>query len=497
MGKTFSINTDESFFYTLVEHILSSYKETELPELKIILPYKSDILALLNAFKNYNTKKCIILPEIVSLENIDEEDLILNLDEVKVINPIKRILLLIKFILKWNEENNDNFSIDLAYDLASLLNTIQIFNVTDNSGDYSRKTDNFIDLLRKNWSKTLKEIGVIDILEHKNNYINNMIVSLKENQHIIFVGIGRNENCKSLIKRIYNLPNGQIILPNLNFKIREKDWQKLDKKHYQYCLKNLLSDLKISRNDVHSLSKKSDQIIDEIFDTTSDLSKVKNQNNCSNIEIIICDSVEEEAQVISLITRNEGLKDVSLFTNNQLLATRVECLLKQGNIENYQYIMLLLYSINTLTSNWNSIELLSLLKHPLITFNYTKEKYNKIISEFEIEILRNFNVNDLKKIIYMINKNKKIKYKEDIIYIINTLQAIFNPLIHIINHSIYKIAITHLKCIEMLSGSHLSNEVRNYMSNFINACEDVNFRCSLDLYSKILTLFLKRIFSPR
>ncbi|VVC31000.1 Hypothetical protein CINCED_3A002370 [Cinara cedri] len=136
-------------------------------------------------------------------------------------------------------------------------------------------------------------------------------------------------------------------------------------------------------------------MIDYAFDTTADLSKVSSQNTYDKVSIITCDSEEEEAQVISLIIKNEGSKNVSFFIGNQLLATRVACLLEQDDIEDYPYITLLLYSIEVLTSNWNSVELLSLLKHTLVTFGYAKEEYSKILSEFEIEILRNFSISNL------------------------------------------------------------------------------------------------------
>lgn len=490
MGKIFSIITDDSFFDVLAQHVFSEYSTKEISELKIIIPCKADVIALLNAFKNCNSKGCIILPEIISFENIDEEDLILNLDKIEVINPTKRILLLIEFILKWNEENNGNLPIDLAYDLSSLLNTIQ----TMGSCEDLQKSENFIELLLKSWSKTLKDLGVMDILEHKNNYINNMVLSLEDNQRIIFVGIGKNEICKSLIQAIHHLPHGKVILPNLNLKIKEKDWQSLDKKHYQYCLKSLLDYLNTSRNNIEFLGTECDKMIDYAFDTTADLSKVSSQNTYDKVEIITCESEEEEAQVISLITKNEGSENVSFFISNQLLATRVECLLEQNNIEDYPYITLLLYSIELLTSNWKSVELLSLLKHTLVTFGYTREEYSKILSEFEIEILRNFSISDLAGIINIINKHKKIKYKEDILMIINKLKEIYNPLLDMMNCSIFEVAKAHLRCVDMLSDSHFNNE---FMTHFLAACKDIKIKCSLELYRKILTLFLKKHFSTK
>ncbi|WP_341812273.1 PD-(D/E)XK nuclease family protein [Wolbachia endosymbiont (group A) of Conops quadrifasciatus] len=497
MGRVFTVNVDESFFNVLVQHIFSEYEREKIPEIKIILPCKRDVIALLSAFKNYNAKKCIILPEIVSLENIDEEDLILNLDRVKVINPTKRTLLLIQFILEWNRKNNDNFPIDLAYSLPSLLDKIQSTQTTDcyKFDEHSKKIENFISLLIESWNKILKDLGVVDILEHKSDYINNMIISLQKDQHIIFVGIGKD---KSLIKAIYDLPFGKIILPNLNLKIKEKDWQSLDKKHYQYCLKDLLDYLKVDRRDVSCLNTIENEITDYVFDTTADLSKVSN-GHIGNIEVITCDSREEEAQVTSLIIENEGYENVSLVVFDKLLAARIACLSRQHSAipENYPYITLLLYSIEVLTSNWSSVSLLSLLKHRLVTFDYTQEEYSQILSEFEIEILRNFSTNGLKDIIDAINTYKKLKYKEDILLIINRLEAILNLLLNSINCPISDVVATHLQCINVLSGinfSELNSEIGNFTCNFLNAFEGIEIKCSLELYSQILTLFLEKEF---
>ncbi|AAW70861.1 RecB exonuclease [Wolbachia endosymbiont strain TRS of Brugia malayi] len=510
MGRIFTVSVDESFFDTLVQHIFFEYEKEKISKIKIILPCRSDVIAMLSAFKNYDSKKCIILPEIVSLENIDEKDLILNLDRIKFIKPTKRILLLIQFILEWNKKNNDYFPIDLAYSLPSLLDKVQCIQITDDYqlNDHSKKMENFINLLVEAWSKTLKNLGVMDILKYKSDYINNMVISLQEDQHIIFVGIGKGEIYKLLIKAIYELPFGKIILPNLNLKIKEKDWKSLDKRHYQYCLKNLLDYLSVSREDISFLPEAlppahgaricdqrtgmTAEYLDYIFDTTADLSKVSN-GYIENIEVITCDSREEESQVMSLIIENEGYENVSLVVFDKLLAARITC----SASENYPYVTLLLYSIEVLTSNWNSVALLSLLKHRLVTFGYAQEEYSKILSEFEIEILRSFNTSGLDDIVKVINIHKKLRYKEDILIIINKLETILNPLLNSTNCPISDVVTAHLRCVSILSSVdflELSNEMGNFTHDFLNACEGVAIECSLELYSQILTLFLRKEF---
>ncbi|MGL9681626.1 MAG: PD-(D/E)XK nuclease family protein [Wolbachia sp.] len=494
MGRVFTADLDESFFDVLARHIFSEYEKEEIPKVKVILPCKRDVIALLSTFKNCSAGKCIILPEIISLESIDEENLILNFDRVRVIKPTKRTLLLIQFILEWNKKNNDNFPIDLAYSLPSLLDKIQHTKIADycQFDEHSKKTENFINLLVKTWSNILKDLGVIDMLEYKSDYINNMIVSLQEDQHIIFVGIGKGKIYKLLIKAIYDLSLGKIIFPNLNLKIKEKDWKLLDKKHYQYCMKDLLNYLNVDRKNVICLNTMDNEIVDYIFNTAASLSKVSNE--CiGNIEVITCDSREEEAQVTSLIIENEGYENVSLFVFDKLLATRIA----RSMSKNYSYITLLLYSIEVLTSNWNSVALLSLLKHRMVTFGYSQEEYTRILSEFEIEILRSFSTNGRISIINAINAHKKLKYKEDILIIINKLEVIFNPLLNSINYPVSHVVTAHLQCINLLSAVdflELNNEVGNFIRGFLNACEDMTIKCSLELYSQILTLFLKKEF---
>ncbi|WFW29802.1 MAG: PD-(D/E)XK nuclease family protein [Wolbachia endosymbiont of Menacanthus eurysternus] len=453
-----------------------------------------DVIALINAFKRCTIREYIILPDLISLEDIDKEDSILNIDRVKVIKPMKRILLLIQFILEWNKENNDNFPIDLTCSLLSLLDEIRYTQVIDyyQVDKRLKKTESFINLLIKTWNVTLSNLGMVDIPEYKTNYINNMIASMRRDQNIIFVGIGKNSIHKLLIKAIYDLPLGKVILPNLNLEIREECWKFLNKKHYQYCLKDLLDYLGVDRRNVICLNTTNSNI-DCIFDTTVDLSKINDGECIKNIEIIVCNSREEEAQMTSLIMEGEDYENISLYIFDKLLASRMRC----SSLKNHSYVTLLLYSVEVLSSNWNSVALLSLLKHKLVTFGYIEKNYIQILSEFEIEILRNFSINGSSSIINIINVHKKLKYKEDILIIINKLKVIFDLLLNSVNCPISHVIATHLQCISLLSGidfSELDNEIGIFIRALLSACEGIMIKCSLKLYVQILTFLLKREF---
>ncbi|WP_333023272.1 PD-(D/E)XK nuclease family protein [Wolbachia endosymbiont of Pentidionis agamae] len=447
------------------------------------MPSQKNALALTDALKNYSIK-ATFSPKILALEDIGEEK------SSKVINPITRTLLFMQFILKCNEKNKENLPLTISYEIASLLDKIDynhVLEIVYNTNYIDNKDENFSILAIKTLCNTLKDLSMLDIPEYKNNCINDLTCSWKKNnEKIILFGAEHSITYKTIAQAVHNLPFGTIILPNLNLEISEENWQSIDKNHYQYYLKELINFLGKSRKDIRYLGNATtNKIIDYIFDTTSSLSSIDTGNN---IEIITCNSREEEAQVISLITKNEEY--VSLFVSDELLAIRTQQKMQ------YSYITFLLCTIKVITSGWESIALLSLLKHPFLNLGYTRDRHRKIVSEFEIQV-RKFNIS---KVLDIENAVNDCINKEDILVIFKALKDILNPLDNI-NCSIHEIASTHLKCIYALSNINFvnsDNEVCKFMLDFTNACKNIQIVGSLDLYNEILTLFLKKeFFSPK
>lgn len=493
-NKIFTTVASEPFFPALVDYIFTKYDLLEITNLKIIVPYRADIPPLLDSFKK--RKKAVILPNIASFENIDEEYLILNVDKVKVISQIKRILLLTEFIVNWNKDHTENFQASVAYSLASLLDELQHNQIPlsalyklnpDDSAEHWHKTSKFLSRFAQTW---LQNEETSDICEHRSNYITNLEHYIKD-KHVIFVGIHPSKICHTLIKAIYNLDFGLIVLPNLDLSMKEEEWHKMSENHHQYCLKRLLDYIGANRKDVKYLSsapKISDQLIEYTFDLSKNLYDFDAKEN-SNFEIITCQSQEEEAQIISMIIKNEDFKNVSLFISDKLLFKRVNSLL--GEADNYYlYVTFLLYILDVLTSNWGSVELLSLLKHPFTNLGYSKDEYSRILANFEIKILRSLSQLGIHEI-------KKSIDSYEISSFFSKVELSFAPLVSSINSSIFKIAKAHVECALRLSKIdflQLSSDIGDFMTTLIKEYEEIKIS-SLESYQKILSLLLQSKFT--
>lgn len=484
-NKIFTTAANEPFFPVLVDYIFAQYKLLEITNLKIVVPYKADIPPLFDAFKKH--KKNVILPNIVSFENIDEEHLILNVDKVKVTSPIKRILFLTEFITKWNRDNEENLPISVAHNLTSLLDELQHNQIPISALDLDDSTEHWQSRFLSEFARAWSGILQIDPLEHKSNYINDIYT---KDEHVIFAGIHPSKICHALIKTIYNLEYGLIVLPNLDLCMKEEEWNRINEEHHQYCLKGLLDYIGASRGDVQYLTatpKISNKLIEYAFDLSKNLYDF-NAKEDSNFEIINCKSQEEEAQIISMIIKNE--EKVSLFISDGLLSKRVSSLLNEAD-NYYLYVTFLLYILDVLASNWGSVELLSLLKHPFTNLGYSKDEYDKILADFEIKILRNLDQQGIEEI-----KKSTDSYPE-ISSFFNKVELSFAPLISNINHNILEIAKAHVECAERLSKINflqLGNEIGNFMITLIRECEKVEIS-TLELYQKILSLLLQNKFS--
>ncbi|XGA08209.1 MAG: PD-(D/E)XK nuclease family protein [Wolbachia endosymbiont of Xenopsylla cheopis] len=491
MNKNKIFTTDEPFFPALVDHIFAKYELLEIANLKIIVPCKADIPLLFDAFKKH--KKTVILPNVVSFENIDEEYLILNIDKVKVTSPTRRILLLTEFITKWNRDNKENLPISVVHNLTSLLDELQHNQIPISALNLNDPTEHwqnrFLSEFAQAWGSVLQ--NEIDPLEHKNNYINNIIYS--KDEHIIFAGIHSSKICHALIKTIYNLEFGLIVLPNLDLHMEEEEWSRINEEHHQYCLKGLLDYVSASRRDVQYLTvapKIGNELIEYAFDLSKNLYDFNTKED-SNFEIITCKSQEEEAQIISMIIKNE--ENVSLFISDGLLSKRVNSLLNEESATDnyYLYVTFLLYILDVLTSNWGGVELLSLLKHPFIDLGYPKDEYNKILADFEIKILRNLSNSGIEAI----KKGIDSYNDSEISSFFSKVELNFAPLTSNINHNISKIAKAHIECAQRLSKFlQLGNEISDFMVALIRECEKVEIN-TLELYQKILNLLLQNKFS--
>ena len=520
MGKVFSVHCSESFFSVVAEFVSNVFcNDSKLDSVVAVVANKEDVELLSNELKLYCDPVMFDKIKIISLSHIDQDLLVNQHSSVKIISPIRKILLLMEFIKSWNFENSDNYPMSLSYELSTLLNEIYIHSIPlsnlENLFDYDlpehcQKAAKFLSCLSKKWREILYQENVLDILEHRSLYLNSLIKYLKEetlNCSVIFAGIAFDNSFIDFVKALYEMHNSQIILPYVDVDISEKSWELLDESHYQYYIKNLLDILKISRSDVTFLGKKDHCIfVDNIFNFNLFLERyhqhgIEKCDYNNRIELITCDSDEDEAKNVSMIIKDNLCKDITVFTNNAMLSKRINSILNSDNLSNqpsidYLIFSFILYILDVVISEWNPISLLSLLKHPFVTLGYVKKDYDTLVSDFELKVIRLYSSYDFASIENNVKKNV-----QELLPFWEKITSVILPLTLVKGSVISSIVEAHISCIyhllkdSVIFDSSDHSRVKEFFDSFQNSCTGIRIY-GIVLYNEILISILRSNFFP-
>ncbi|GAT78173.1 PD-(D/E)XK nuclease family protein [Ehrlichia ruminantium] len=509
MGKVFSVHCSESFLNVVAEFTLDVFYSSINSVSNIIVIVSSneemtllDKLLAKSSYGNYSSLKI----KVISLSDIDHDVLVNNSDFVKIISPLRKLMLLMEFIKLWNSEHCDNYPLSLSYELSALLNEMYTHCIPLSSfenlfeydlPEHSQKAVKFLSYFSKKWTEILQQENVLDILEHRSLYINTLIRYLEEgssNSTIIFAGMAFNTLIIDFVRTLYKLPNTQIILPYVDVGIDEKNWKLLEESHYQYCVKNLLDVLKIDRNNIVFLGKQNNRVfIDSIFNFDLFLEeyhkgRIQICGSCDYVQVITCMSDEEESHVISALMKKYKSKDVAVFTNNVLLSKRVDSIVNLENLPheldvNYLILSFVSNVLEVVVSSWNPISLLSLLKHPFVNLGYSEDEYSTLISNFELKIIRLYSSYDF----VSIDGNVREKVP-DLIHFWEKITSVVLPLVDVKHGTISSIVKAHIVCLrDLLTDSTVFSyeKIEGFFDNFQSACANIRMS-GIDIYYEIL-----------
>ena len=162
-----------------------------------------------------------------------------------------------------------------------------------------------------------------------------------------------------------------------------------------------------------------------------------NKNDFDNISKIECENLTEELNIVSFITKYNYIKynkTIAIVTNNDNFANQLEIKLKNFNVKvnntfgnkisRTDFVKYLFLILNVIKSDYESIALLSLLKHNLTLCDYQKEKLNKLILVLEDKILREYGNTNFKKLklnIQNLNNTELIKFFDNFSNTLNEL----------------------------------------------------------------------------
>ena len=516
MGKVFSVYPAESFLSVVAKFVFDVVNDIFSSAI-IIVPNQENVELLCNELKLYFSDAALVQMRIMSLSDIDRDLLVSNHHAVRIMNPIRKLLLLMEFIKLWNSENDDNYPLSMSYELSALLNEMNVHCIAlsnlENLFDcdlpvHCQKTAKFLFRLSKKWREILKEEEVLDILEHRSLYINDLIKYLEKeslNSIVIFAGMAFDEFFINFIQSLYKLPNTKIILPYVDMTICQSEWELLEEYHYQYCIKSVLDILSIGRDDIIFLGSPSNSIfVNSVFNFNLFLeayhrNEIQDYNDYNRVKLITCASDEEEAQVVSVLVRENSCNDLAIFTNNLLLSRRINSIVDSQKLldqsdSSYLIFSFLLNILEVVISKWNPISLLSLLKHPFVTLGYVQKDYEALVSYFELKIVRYYSSCDFSSM----ESNVK-EQAPDLLHFWEKIKSIMLPLVNVRYEKISSIVEAHVVCINHLLEGNItidlndSNKIEEFFSNLRNSCSGIKIY-GIDLYSEILVSILRSHF---
>lgn len=439
-NNLFNIPAGKAVVDVLAEKFLAEYAENplDLADVVFLLPNRRAVKALADAFVRRQALKPTLLPKMVPIGDVEEDELFLTgfdfaeglVGLAPAIERNERLLLFTKIILRKPtefgiEKLSANQACYLAQELANLVDTVQNENLSFDKlthlvpAEYAahwQETLKFLEIITAYWPDILKERGLIDPSERRNRLLltqARMWQDYPPRKRIVAVGTTATfPAMKKVVKTILNLPRGEVYLAGLERYLDEDDWEVVDETHPQYELKQLLQFLNLPREAVQDLvpteNSGREVFISEIMrpakttDRWRDITAKKIYHEAyDGIRLINCADVRKEALAIALIMR-ETLetpeKTAALVTTDRNLARRVAAELQRWEIKVDDSAGLplaltpvgifLRQIIKTVQSDFAPVEFLSLLKLPLMTCGEEYAAIRRQVRDYEKKVLR-------------------------------------------------------------------------------------------------------------
>jgi ATP-dependent helicase/nuclease subunit B len=412
----------------------------ELATATVLVPTQRSRRSLADAFLRHNDGRALLLPRIIALGDMDEDEVLFNEHVADTINfpdqealqipealaGIERQLMLTKLVLARKNMAPDQ-AVNLGLELARLLDQVHTERlsfsklatlVPEEYADHWRETLEFLTILTEAWPKVLKERSSIDAAERRNLMFDGQVRSWTANPPsglVIAAGsTGSIPSTANLLSCIARLENGSVVLPGLDRTVTKEAWGALKDNHPQFGMAHLLKHIGVNREDVSDWQKQDlcnvlknrshliqAALTPASFKTPSLPDKKEISIAIEGITRIDCPTPREEAAIIALMMRQaiENPKQTAaLVTPDRSLARRVATELSRWNIEiddsagiplaqtppgSFLRLIARMFSDNLAPAS-----LLAALKHPLAAGGMATQTFRSLVRDLEISILR-------------------------------------------------------------------------------------------------------------
>ena len=463
--RLYTIPPSAPFLPTLLHALLagkvvpgcSGDDPTLLADATLYLPTQRACRMAREAFLDALNVDAAVLPRIVPLGDIDEDEIIFAqaatgaaardaLELPPALGTFERRALLAQLILAWTRQleragatdpplivNSPAAAFGLADDLARLIDDMTTRQVPwdrldqlvpDAMDTYWQLTLRFLKIAREQWPNLLATRGAIDPAERRDRLIAAERARLEAapNRLVIAAGsTGSMPSTATLLATIAHLPNGAVVLPGLDTMLDADAWSLIGGTpdvapaagHPQFAMHALLARLGMRRDEVVSLAPPygREALISEVMRPAAATHLWRNKlkrsfldhaaTSFAGVAVVEAGSAEEEALAIAVALR-ETLETpnttAALVTPDRGLARRVAAALRRWNIVADQSSGEALsetsagrfarLAAEAALSGLAPVNLLALLKHPLLRLGAREGAYLYAANVLERAILR-------------------------------------------------------------------------------------------------------------
>lgn len=440
----FNIAPHLPFVDTLATGILDDAGDDPLAlaSITVLLPTRRACRSLREAFLRLSDGKPLLLPRLIPLNDIDEDELLFSSfgaaeaaeNLPPPIAPLKRQLLLARLIQARGDVRAEQ-AIRLAEELAKFLDQVQTEQlslerladlVPEDYAEHWQITLKFLGILTESWPEILKAEGAADPAEHRNQVFaaqTRIWAEKGATGPVIAAGsTGSIPATAALLTVVANMENGAVVLPGLDQALGESDWSEVEESHPQYGFKQLLARFEMSPDmaqpwPLHGKDPKSARLerkngvvkarfLTEVMRPAATthvwrLMEPVDPSAVDGLTQINCPAPREEAEVISLIMRHaltEGERTCALVTPDRALAERVSMELKRWHIDIDDSAgrplhktppgAFLRLTAVMVAEDFAPVPTLAACKHPLASGGMDTAEFRKLTRRAETKLLR-------------------------------------------------------------------------------------------------------------
>lgn len=360
-----------------------------------------------------------------------------------VVDPLQRQLILARLVAghyaRVGQKVEAGEAMRLADALGRTLDQLQVEDIAPSAlddetlaGELSGHWDQSLALFRVlslQWPMELERIGAMDVADRRNQMLRHIAARWRDAppaDFIVAAGIASTSPAiAELLSTIAKLPQGMVVLSDLDLAMPDEEWDALGvvepdltpgtplpkriESHPQYHLKLLLDRMGFARGEFERWPDKSERdsttrrgaMVGHAFAPARFTSKWRDlpsgERSLTGIQAFAVPTSADEAQMIALALREtletEG-RTAALVTPDRNLATRVVAHLKRWGIaaddsagralSNTPEGTLPVQLVEAAAARFAPVELLTLLKHPLVAAGEGRIAWLKQVRELDL-----------------------------------------------------------------------------------------------------------------